>query len=55
MKANTKISKGYMKGFEEESEVLVVDNELLKGLIDKNQVGNAADYGLIHSFNELYG
>ena len=32
-----------------------MNNELLKGLIDKNQVGNAADFGLIHSFNELYG
>ena len=32
-----------------------MDNELLKGIIDKNQVGSNADYGLIHSFNELYG
>lgn len=31
-----------MKGFEEEGEVLFIDNELLKGLIDKNQVGSGA-------------
>ena len=28
---------------------------MLKGIIDKNQVGNGADYGLIHQFNEVYG
>ncbi len=27
----------------------------MKGLIDKNQVGSGSDYGLLHSFNELYG
>ena len=33
----------------------MMDNQLLKGLIDKNQVGSGAEYGLVHSFNELYG
>jgi hypothetical protein len=42
MKAKSKIGKEYMKGFEEEGEVLFIDNELLKGLIDKNQVGSGA-------------
>ena len=32
-----------------------MDNELLQGIIDKNQVGSGAEYGIIHSFNELYG
>jgi DNA-directed RNA polymerase I subunit RPA1 len=27
----------------------------LKGLVDKAQVGSGSDYGLLHSFNELYG
>lgn len=44
-----------MKGFEEEAEVVFVDNEFLKGFIDKNQVGSNSDYGFLHSFTELYG
>lgn len=28
---------------------------MLKGIIDKAQVGSGSDYGMIHSFNELYG
>lgn len=39
-----------MKGFEEESEVVFVDNQFLKGFIDKNQVGSNSDYGFLHSF-----
>lgn len=42
MKAGTKIGKNYMQGFEEESEVVMIDNELVKGIIDKNQVGSNA-------------
>lgn len=38
----------------EESEVLIRNNELLKGLIDKNMIG-ASSFGLIHTFNELFG
>lgn len=55
MKSTTKVSKAYMEGYEEESNVIVMDNELLQGIIDKNQVGSGAEYGIIHSFNELYG
>jgi len=44
-----------MEGYEDENEVLVWNNELLKGLIDKAQVGSGSDFGLLHSFNELYG
>ena len=32
-----------------------MDNEFLKGIIDKNQIGSNSDYGLLHSFTELYG
>lgn len=55
MKSSTKISKSYMKGYTEEAEVVFVDNEFLKGFIDKNQVGSNSDFGLLHSFTELYG
>ena len=35
--------------------MVLINNELVKGLIDKNQVGNGAEFGILHSFNELYG
>mmetsp|Transcript_6227 Transcript_6227/g.5659 ORF Transcript_6227/g.5659 Transcript_6227/m.5659 type:complete len:247 (-) Transcript_6227:2286-3026(-) len=38
----------------EESLVLLRDNELIQGVIDKNQIGNA-EYSLVHAFYELYG
>lgn len=38
----------------EESIVKVRDNELIQGILDKNQIGNA-EYSLVHAFYELYG
>lgn len=38
----------------DESMLYVQDNEVIHGLIDKNQIG-ATDFGLVHSFYELYG
>ena len=38
----------------EEQTVIIRDNELLQGVIDKNQIG-ASLFGLVHSFYELYG
>lgn len=35
--------------------VIVRNNDLLLGVVDKNQLGSGADYGLIHAFHELYG
>lgn len=55
MKSTTKVPSSYMSGYEQENNVVVQDNELLLGLIDKNQVGSGSDFGLIDSFNELYG
>lgn len=55
MKSSSKVSAKYMRGYEEEAEIVVVDNELVKGIIDKNQIGSNSDYGLLHSFTELYG
>ena len=55
MKSTTKIPKKYMKGYENESEVVFVDNEFVKGFIDKSQVGSNANYGFLHCFNEIYG
>ena len=37
-----------------EAQVIVRDNELLTGVLDKNHIGNS-EFGLIHSYYELYG
>ncbi|CDH49468.1 dna-directed rna polymerase i complex largesubunit nuc1 [Lichtheimia corymbifera JMRC:FSU:9682] len=42
------------KDASEEGEVLVMDGELLTGVLDKAQFGASA-YGLVHSIYELYG
>ena len=39
----------------DEQQVLVRDNELLTGVLDKNQLGSGADFGLVHAFYEMYG
>jgi DNA-directed RNA polymerase I subunit RPA1 len=38
----------------EEGDVIFRDNELLQGTLDKNQYG-ASEFGLVHSFYEIYG
>jgi DNA-directed RNA polymerase I subunit RPA1 len=38
----------------EEGEVIIRDNELLQGTLDKNQFG-ASEFGMVHSFYEIYG
>jgi len=38
----------------EEGEVIIRDNELLQGTIDKNQFGSS-DQGMVHAFYEIYG
>ena len=38
----------------EESTVIIHDNELIQGVIDKNQIGNT-EFGLVHAVYELYG
>ena len=42
------------KDASEEGEVLIVDGELLCGILDKSQIGASA-YGVVHSVHELYG
>ncbi len=37
-----------------EGMVVVRNNELLTGVLDKNHIGNS-EYGLVHSFYEIYG
>ena len=37
-----------------EATVIIRGNELLTGIIDKNQIGNST-YGIVHSYYELYG
>ena len=39
----------------DESTVRFFNNELVQGIIDKNQIGSGFTFGLVHSFNELYG
>ncbi len=52
MSATSKVPVSYLKpNAEDEAEVLVVDNELLRGILDKNQIGSNSDFGLVHSFN----
>jgi DNA-directed RNA polymerase I subunit RPA1 len=34
--------------------VVIRDNELLQGTLDKNQYG-ASEFGMVHSFYEIYG
>lgn len=56
MEGKTKLSKAELQGnLSEETQFIVRDNELLQGIIDKNQVGSGAEYGLMHAFHELYG
>ncbi len=38
----------------EEGEVIIRDNELLQGTLDKSQFGKV-EFGLVHSFYEVYG
>jgi len=54
--ARSKLGNDDLQGTQqEESEVIIRNNELLKGVFDKNQLGSGADYGFIHGFHELYG
>ena len=39
---------------DKEGKVIVRNNILLTGVLDKNEIGNS-DYGLFHSFYEIYG
>ncbi|KIJ44014.1 hypothetical protein M422DRAFT_228619 [Sphaerobolus stellatus SS14] len=38
----------------EEGELIVMDGDLLTGVLDKNQIGASA-YGIVHAVHELYG
>jgi DNA-directed RNA polymerase I subunit RPA1 len=52
LKAPIKVSGEYWGKTSGELEIILNDNELLCGVIDKAQFGK---YGIIHSFQELYG
>jgi DNA-directed RNA polymerase I subunit RPA1 len=51
MSAGGKVPKDYWGRGSGEDVVVVKDNELICGVIDKNQFGK---YGLVHAFQELY-
>ena len=38
----------------DENQVCIRNNELVQGILDKNQIGDSK-FGLIHSFYEIYG
>ena len=53
--AKTKISAKEWGPFgAEEGDVVIRDNELLQGTLDKNQYG-ASEFGMVHSVYEIYG
>jgi hypothetical protein len=52
MTAGTKVPPDYWGRSNGETEVLVADNELVTGVIDKAQFGK---YGLVHAVQEVYG
>lgn len=37
-----------------EAHLIIRDNDLLTGIVDKNQIGNSG-FGIVHSYYELYG
>ena len=41
-------------GHEDEGKVRLIENELLTGVLDKNEIG-ASDFGIFHSFYEIFG
>ena len=55
MNSPAKVKKSHWgKIAPEEEEVIVRDNELLQGILDKSQIGDS-EFGLLHSFYEVYG
>ncbi|KAL9656988.1 hypothetical protein ABK040_007076 [Willaertia magna] len=54
LECKTKLKASVWKGHEEESIVIIKDNELLTGVFDKSQVGSSK-YGILHAFDECYG
>ncbi len=53
--AKTKLSAKEWGPFgAEEGDVIIRDNELLQGTLDKNQYG-ASEFGMVHSVYEIYG
>lgn len=55
MTSSTKISRNTLCSADDMENVITVHRgDLLTGVIDKNQIGNS-EFGLIHSFYELYG
>ncbi|TDL29688.1 beta and beta-prime subunits of DNA dependent RNA-polymerase [Rickenella mellea] len=54
LESKSKVSGDLWGKHSEEGTVIVMDGELLCGILDKSQFG-ATDYGLVHSVYELYG
>ena len=55
IQSNSRVNPSYFcEVGKEESKIIIKKNQLLCGVIDKNQIG-ASMFGLIHSFFELFG
>lgn len=56
MEMKAKLTSDELTGiYKDDTVVIFRDNELLQGILDKNQFGAGATYGLMHAFYELYG
>lgn len=55
LRINCRVNPSYFdKISKEEHEILISNNILIKGIIDKNLIG-ASSFGLTHTFYELFG
>ena len=56
MEGKSKLTPDELKGcLKDDCQFIIRDNEILVGLMDKNQVGAGSEYGLMHAIHELYG
>lgn len=56
MECKAKLSSEELTGvYSDDVNVIVRDNELLQGVLDKNQLGGGAEFGLVHAWHEVYG
>lgn len=56
MDGKSKFTKNELPGIAiDDTQVIIKNNELLLGVVDKNQLGSGAVYGMLHGFYELYG
>jgi DNA-directed RNA polymerase I subunit RPA1 len=56
MEGKAKLNSDDLAGtFKDDFFIIVRDNELLAGVLDKNSLGSGSEFSLMHSFFEIYG